>query len=143
MGYKIIISIGICNAYNQRRLLYYDILYTNYASLYEEAGFVITTAGHRYDLNFISRLKSIIELADATASNAFGTNIGFSIYLKNPFLYIHSDSIVSDNSMVSEVLTSFKDYNLKITEQQYSVVSKYWGFDSIKTPDQIKIFCNS
>lgn len=124
-------------------MFYYDILHTNYASLYEEAGFYITTAGHRYDLNFISRLKSIIELADATASNAFGTNIGFSIYLKKPFLYIHPNSIISDNSMVSEVLSSFNGYNLGITEQQYSVVSKYWGFDCIKTPEQIKDFCNS
>lgn len=124
-------------------MFYFDVLYTQYAEEYEKAGFKITTAGHRYDLNFISRLKSIIELADATASNAFGTNIGFSIFLQKPFLYIHSDSIVSDNTMVSEVLTSFMDYNINISEQQYSVVSKYWGFDCIKTPEQIKDFCNS
>lgn len=45
--------------------------------------------------------------------------------------------------MVSEVLSSFKDYSLEITEQQYSVVSKYWGFDSIKSPENISDFCNS
>lgn len=121
-------------------MFYYDILHTDYASMYEKAGFVITTAGHRYDLNFISRLKSIIELADATASNAFGTNIGFSIYLKKPFFYLHNEDIVSDNTMVSEVLSSFKDYSLEITEQQYSVVSKYWGFDCIRTPEELKMF---
>jgi hypothetical protein len=124
-------------------MFYYDVLHTNYASIYEKAGFVITTAGHRYDLNFVSRLKSIIEIADATASNAFGTNIGFSIYLKKPFFYLHNEDIVSDNTMVSEVLSSFKDYSLEITEQQYSVVSKYWGFDSIKSPENISDFCNS
>ena len=123
-------------------MYYYDILHTDYAFKYEEAGFIVTTAGHRYDLNFLSRLKSIIELADATVSNSFGTNIGFSIYLNKPFIYLSKESTLSDKTMISEVLNAFHDNKLTITEQQYSLVSKYWGFDSIKTPEQIRDFCN-
>lgn len=123
-------------------MYYYDILHTDYASKYEEVGFIVTTAGHRYDLNFLSRLKSIIELADATVSNAFGTNIGFSIYLNKPFIYLSEEGVFSNKTMISEVLNAFHAKKLTITEQQYSLVSKYWGFDSIKTPDQIRDFCN-
>lgn len=122
-------------------MYYYDILYnTKFVREYEKAGFYITTAGHRYDLNFISRLRSIIELSDMTVANGFGTNIGFSIYLNKPFVYIGDNNMQNYGIMVPEVLSCFKEDSTEITAQQLKVVAKYWGFDCIKTPDEIRSF---
>lgn len=58
--------------------LYYLDTYDNeITKKYLENNFRIVCAGHKYDYNFLSRLRSIIELADHTISNNVGTHIGY------------------------------------------------------------------
>lgn len=117
-------------------MFYYDVLYTEYVELYDKAGFVITTAGHRYDLNFISRLKSIIELSDIVVSNKFGTNVGYSIYMKKPTVILDGEN-VNKESMVAKVCSVLHYVSDEILPDQYEIVSKYWGFDCVRTPEEL------
>lgn len=118
-------------------MFYHDILYTNYAKLYEEAGFVVTTAGHRYDLNFISRLRSIIEMADITVSNDIGTNLGYCIYLGKPHIMFPSFIPEANNNLMKEIYDAFSVVSDKILQDQYDIVSHHWGFNDIKTPEEL------
>lgn len=119
-------------------MYYYDILYCDYARLYVDSGFRIVTAGHRYDINFVSRLKSIIQLSDYVVANDFGTNIGYCVYLNKPY-YIINDEVIKKRSgifrLVAEMFTVFND---GITKEQYEICSKYWGFNSIKSKEELK-----
>ena len=119
-------------------MFYYDVLYSHYVEIYKKAGFVITTAGHRYDLNFIARLKSIIELSDMVVSNAVGTNIGYSIYMKKPTAIL-DEANYEKGSMVAEVSSALQNISEIILPEQYEVVSKYWGFNCVKTPEELKM----
>lgn len=46
-------------------------------SNYQKLGCTIVCAGHKYDHNFLSRLRSIIEISDFTISNSVGTHISY------------------------------------------------------------------
>ena len=46
-------------------------------SNYKDLGGTIVCAGHKYDHNFLSRLRSIIELSDFTISNSVGTHVSY------------------------------------------------------------------
>jgi len=56
-------------------LYYVDSRDKNIIDLYVNNDFRIVTAGHKYDFNFLSRLKSIIMLSDYVLSNDIGTHI--------------------------------------------------------------------
>ena len=57
---------------------------------YLEHGFECVTAGHIYDPFFLSRLKSIIDLATITTSNEIGTHIGYCIFMGKPHYFYNS-----------------------------------------------------
>jgi len=116
---------------------HYDINHYKYHEIYEKAGFKIVTAGNGYDLNFIPRLKSIISIADFTLSNAVGTHTGYCIYLNKPHWIpweINSNASPHDYARIAMV---FRSCNLKITSDQWDIVSEYWGFNDIKSKKQI------
>lgn len=120
-------------------MYYYEILHLDYAKYYLEAGFKIVTAGHQLDINFLSRLKSIIELSDYTASNSVGTHLGYCIWMNKPH-YIIDDSIVNNLAIndYKDIGQAFLTYYEKIQPEQRAVVSKYWGFESIKAPEELR-----
>ena len=112
--------------------------------LFEKEEMKIVTAGHRNDISFLSRLKSIIELADMTMSNKIGTHVGYCISLGKPhFLFQqkveykgenvrkqHVFSNENENSFAleeQEVLQAFGKYSEKITSEQLEIIHKYWG----------------
>ena len=119
-------------------MYYYDILHSDLATVYEQAGFNVVTAGHRLDLNFLCRLKSIIGLADYTISNFVGTHVGYCIYLKKPHWIMNPvdfSAMPKDFVEITEAFLSFSDV---ITQKQYDVVAKYWGFDQLKTSEDLR-----
>ena len=135
-------SIRIC-------LYWKDILRGN-DKIFKEYGFECVTAGHIYDPNFLPRLKSIINTSTITASNQVGTHLGYSIFMgKSHYLidqFVEFDCI-SDNidpeayNMNKRFLEIFGVLSDKITKEQYDFVNQYWGFDDIKSKEQIrKIF---
>lgn len=137
-------------------LFYRDILDGIYPKYFEEAGFKIVTAGNRYDINFLSRLKLIIELADFTASNTIGTHTGYCVHLNKPHFVMEQKITRSrkNNTPViefrddiqvktlqeekNEIIKEFTDYSEYVTESQKKIVDKYWGTSSIKEKKELK-----
>lgn len=118
-------------------MYYYDILNSNYAMDYERAGFKVVTAGHRLDLNFLPRLKSIISIADYTLANATGTQTGYCIYMNKPHSIICPVDYSTMPDDFKEITRAFLKYSDCITEQQRALTSKYWGFNQIRTPEEL------
>lgn len=131
--------------------------------LYLNAGFHCTTAGHIYDWNFLNRLKSIIWLSDVTASNAIGTHIGYCIYMNRPhWLFEQQITCTADvliniplkirvengiksyqerktyQSISSHLTNLFRDISLSVTHDQYEACNYFWGFNCIKTAEEMK-----
>lgn len=146
-------------------LYWLDALNEEIVSLYRNSNCVIVTAGNRFDVCFLSRLKSLIKLADMTISNAVGTHIGYCIYLNRPH-YIFSQSVnyIANSTMeekrfknvrnqnqeietemeeTQEIENAFSEYRLEIKDSQREVVEKYWGISEIKSTELLlKEFCN-
>ncbi|MBR1792047.1 MAG: hypothetical protein IJ764_00195 [Bacteroidales bacterium] len=119
-------------------MYFLDIQETDYAEKYFKAGFRITTAGHQNDINFIRRLKTIINLADYTIANSVGTHLGYCIYMGKPHCIIDSKQTEMMNSVqIKEIGRTFYNYHETITEEQYNIVSQYWGFNCIKTSEEM------
>lgn len=119
-------------------MYYYDILHSDLATVYEQAGFNVVTAGHRLDLNFLCRLKSIIGLADYTISNFVGTHVGYCIYLKKPHWIMNPVDFSGMPKDFVEITEAFLSFSNTITQEQYDVVAKYWGFDQLKTLEDLR-----
>lgn len=125
-----------------------DLDRRNFVDAYEKNGFKIVTCGHKYDLNFMNRQRTLMELSAATMSNDVGTHVGYSIALKKPhYIYRqkienlydngalekkHTDNILQESSHSylsdrAEVYRAFSNDDFVITEEQLKVVEKYWG----------------
>lgn len=131
-------------------------------SYFKSSGAYIVSSGLREDLNFLSRLKSLLMLSDATTGNALGTNIGYSIYLNKPFIYFDGNSDIDfkdstystfESKNKSEQLDSIYSYGKSIfnnsadfgtfSQQQKLFYEKYWGGESyIKSPEEINAIFN-
>lgn len=142
-------------------LYYLDARISARAKAYESEGFHLVTAGHRFDRHFVSRQRSHIELADLTMSNGMGTQTGFCIYLKKPH-YIFQQSIKqnvgsfsenrrhlfdaksSGRALVAEQRAFFSDLfselRADISPFQQEQTATFWGFESVKSPEQIRDF---
>lgn len=124
---------------------YRDFKYKECIADYQAKGFLITTAGHQLDLYFINRLKSIIQLSDYTMSNRIGTNLGYCVYMGKPHIIINDypgkySQDMSGYEVRREIADAFKDYHPQLTPMQKDIVNKYWGLDSIKSPEMLKHF---
>lgn len=127
-------------------------------SLFKSEGAIIVSSGLREDHNFLSRLKSLILLADATTSNTLGTNIGYSLYLEKPFLFFDAETDVrfSDLSCTEEkqyktssklesvyregkkIFSTLNPQDPELALQKH-FYEKYWGGKLlIKSPEEIK-----
>jgi len=126
---------------------------------YQNMGYKLTTAGHRDDLYFLNRLKSIISLSDMVISNSTGTHIGYSLFLNKPnYLFKQKVALVSksksgdnllsnhyhpevtstkerDNQLLYDTFSVFEE---KISSNQYELANYIWGFDQIKNPEELK-----
>lgn len=119
-------------------MYYYDVLHTDLAEYYEQAGFKVVTAGHRLDLNFLCRLKSIIGLVDYTISNFVGTHVGYCVYLKKPHWIMNPVDFSAMPKDFTEITEAFLSCSEAITEKQYAVVAKYWGFEQVRNPEELR-----
>lgn len=125
----------------------------------KDLGYLIFSSGHRYDYNFLSRQKTMISLSDMTMSNSISTHIGYCLCLNKPHWYIKQEvkevshnskgaqnvnvakQISEDNAAIKEVRELeevFKEYNESITEEQYKVADKYFGFSSIRSKEELR-----
>ena len=146
-------SVRIC--------MYYKDVNLKRFKPYQKKGFEIITAGHFHDYNFMPRLKSIIETSDMTMSNEIGTHLGYCIYLNKPhFLFNNQDTTYKEekngenselmvkhynisekkkinNENIENIKKYFSKFETKITANQYELIKYLWGFDEIKTPEEL------
>lgn len=126
-------------------LYFRDIQNSDLVKAYEKVGFHVVCSGHLYDPFFISRLKSIIALSDYTISNTVGTHLGYCIYMNKPHYILsnadNTDFIQSnDNNLVNEInhiASFFTQYQKDITEEQWLAANRYWGFNCIKSKEEM------
>lgn len=122
---------------------------------YSNDKFKIVTAGHIYDMYFLNRLRSIIELSDFVFSNSVGTHIGYSIYLNKPIYLQRQDIKIelidpkstqlsqrnksdfdSMNSTINDIFELFDNKeNRQITKEQFTYISELFGFKYLKKLD--------
>lgn len=136
--------------------LYWKDILRGCAEDYKKLGFRCVCAGHIYDPLFLPRLKSIIELSDATVSNSVGTHVGYSLHLKKPVYLIRNKmeiitfgtfakDFVEDlsgsqerNHEENEFFNHFSAFSSEITKEQWDFANQYFGFDKIKTREELK-----
>lgn len=145
--------------------LFYKDVNNGLARLFEKQGFTVVSAGHYYDYYFLSRLKSIIKLADHTMSTTIGTHIGYCIYMGKSHEIINENrdaltfgetnralNVVKDkevkkrgenystyfNRDEEEILNNFFNTGDRISDNQIEVCKKFWGFDEIKTLHELR-----
>lgn len=139
-------SIRVC--------LYWKDILLGMDKIYREEGLECVTAGHIFDPLFTSRLKSIISLSTITMTNGIGTYSGYCIYIKKPHYYyeqnldykgnwgdwpmLDKESISKIEADLRVIQQAFGEYRNFISKSQYDIANLFWGFDQIKTPQQIK-----
>lgn len=138
-----------------RVCLYWKDINFGVDKIYKNYGFECVTAGHMFDPLFLPRLKSIIETATMTTSNAVGTQIGYCLFMNKPhYLYKQDFRVTGDkqqvinnditilNEEVYALEKAFNKFNDKITKEQKKIVSYYWGFDCIRSQSEIRTIFN-
>lgn len=126
---------------------------------YLEAGYECVSAGHIFDYNFLPRLRSLIEVSDATMSNRIGSFIGYSIFLEKPHSYIDQSMDISDNDIgrvkeeeaewrgdpgVQKIFKAFSaNDNFQITPDQLDALEPYFGFSEIKSKSEFLEIVNT
>ena len=156
---KLIITIdGLKSAYQTVMVCIHhnDIIYhPEYTQKYEESGYVVVSAGHKFDDKFLPRLKSIILLSDFVITNDIGTQVGYCTYLKKPLLIIKDAGVVIPKSILNsvyddqtqviaaqqreEIINAYsKNFDGIITAEQSIVAEKYWGLSQIKSHDELR-----
>ena len=117
---------------------------------FESEGYTIVSAGFRDDINFIRRLRTILELADLVVGDSIGTHVGYALALDRPYKFIDVDTS-------SSVEASSKDaqyYSQTISRQiemsklfmdddfDFDFVKRetdyYWGFSHLKDKESLR-----
>lgn len=121
--------------------------------LFEERGAKLVSSGFRGDKNFIDRLKTILYLSDDVCGNAFGTHIGYALYMNKRYFHIKTDRIFKDEKTGEIAKSNTKSYDQALCDLfQYEniencnlnnkeikqFIEKYWGKEKdIKSPKEI------
>lgn len=126
--------------------------------IYGVPGITCITAGHMFDPLFLPRLKTIISLADMTVSTNFSTHVGYCIHLGKPHAVIDTEIVfvsptaslhARDAACMEEVnrekttskyhwmIEPFLKYSTTVTPAQAEVISRCFGQDDLKTPEEL------
>lgn len=127
---------------------------------YEKNGFLVVTAGHRFDYNFLSRLKSIIKISDMTMSNNIGSHIGYCLALKKAHYIFKQEIEIKSTGQLknleewknrfsrdeweilnrerNEIYITFKEYSELINSKQNKLGNYYFGINNKKSIDEMK-----
>ncbi len=139
--------------------LYWKDLELGKQAPYEKMGYRIVTAGNSYDCYFLSRLKSIILLADFVITNNIGTHIGYCTYLQKPVHIFHQpvkykqgeseEKFKKEISVRSqqewqgfekckeEISRCFSGFEEKVTGEQWQLMNYFFGFDYVRTKEEL------
>ncbi len=131
--------------------LYWKDVLRGMATEYTRRGFKCVTAGHMFDCDFMKRLRTYLELADATLANEVGSHLGYSLHLGKPHQLLPAQ-LTRSSGNATRGAESSADKRLEIpryfelfagppetiTDEQRTFVGKYWGFADVKNAGQIQ-----
>lgn len=135
--------------------LYYKDIEKGADRAYVDKGFQVISAGRREDQDFLRRLKSFILISDYAISNSIGTHIGYTILLNVPHIILrqdieyiptdvgskkHIENICDDLAVMQkkEIYETFREYTMKITENQRKICDKYWGYSYVMSKEKLR-----
>lgn len=137
-----------------RVCVYWKDVQRGTAKVYQDAGFECVCSGHIADQAFHKRQRALLEIADATVSNAIGSHVGYSTFMNKPHWLVPDEFELVDirenegteemdmtktSPNYKEIYTAFLDNpEFKITEEQRRVVDKYWGTSCVKSPEEMR-----
>lgn len=125
----------------------------------KEEGYLIFSSGHRYDYYFLSRLKTMIKLSDATMSNFASTHIAYCSCFNKPHWIVRQEitikaldskgaaNVAIDEMMAKdpsnlleqeELYNAFSEYSPVLTEEQKIVCDNYFGLNYIRSVEEMK-----
>ena len=118
----------------------------------QSEGYHISSAGFRDDKKFLSRLKTIIMLSDYAVGDSVGTHIGYCLHLNVPFQMLQLDTKVNiltgkerdDLGFVEKHMQVIEGCLINggtITEKQRDICKRYWGFECVKTREELEDIC--
>ena len=110
---------------------------------YEKEGWQIVSAGHMVNYDFNDCMKTIISLADMAVFQGFTSAIDYTIYMGVPSLLLPFDynAPYFKECYRTDVLWDFDKlfnvYNEEISEEQKDICNYYFGYDSVKKPEEL------
>lgn len=120
---------------------------------YRAEGFECVTAGHMYDLDFLTRLRRYLDEADVVVTNQFGSHIPYAVALGRPVWLIEqevkvvgsrraleSDTVEREvlDELTREIRRLFSEETDEVTPEQRASLDAFTGFDCIRTPQEIR-----
>lgn len=129
--------------------LYYNDILQNKYKKYEEAGFVIITAGHKYDQYFLRRLRTIFEISDEVASNDIGTHTAYSFVMQKKYIILENKEKIDYKPLVLEQEHVFEEKYERsrkyekdrlctyLKKNDSEKIKYYFGMDNIKTKKEL------
>lgn len=138
--------------------LYWSDINPEIVDRLKNEGYKIFSSGHRYDYYFLSRQKTMIQLADVTMSNGIGTHIAYCTYLGKPHWLIRqeieekaltekgalnikiSQSIEKDPVAEQETnvfYTAFSEYSESLSDSQKTICERFFGFNRVRSVEEM------
>lgn len=81
---------------------------------FENLDCLVTTCGHKFDNQFLNRMRCLIDLSDYTVSNKMGTHVGYCIGMNKPHQFIASSyfkELALDSKGQEEIRSLHKSNN--------------------------------
>ena len=113
-----------------------------------QKGWQIMCAGNRINYDFMDCQRTIMELADLVVCQGYSSALGYAGYLKKSIMFKDLPLIVRHNGEIEEqdmwmqykkdLIDLFSDYHDNLTDKQYQFLKNLYGYESVKTPEELK-----
>ena len=122
-----------------------------YVDYLQNQGVTLVSSGFKLDNNFVSRMKTIIQMADTVVFPIMTTSIGYAYYLGKKVICLSSErnnesintedqEFVSaeNNRYVSKFCKIFNEKADRKSKEADELIDHYWGTSLIRNPDYIR-----
>lgn len=125
---------------------------------YQDAGYECVSAGHTSDIFFLPRLRSLLDVCDATLGHQLGSHIGYSVYLGKPHVlckapveeiclmqpesdrkaYLEASQNRNQDPGWNTLESLFSQDTFRITQDQKDTIGLYHGFEFIRSAHELR-----
>lgn len=120
---------------------------------YRAEGFDVVSAGHMFDLGFLSRLRALLDGADVVASNQYGSYVPYAVALGRPVWLLQQDvelvgrekDLARDTlgrdvfeDATREIRRRFSEESDEVTDEQRTVLDPFCGFGHVRAPEEVR-----